>query len=88
MKLSFDADGKGHKMIIARDDADSFLAFEDKCTHGGRELEYQHGKNRFECVSFGGSKFSKAGSVLAGPADKPLTKYAVTPEDGYILVSV
>jgi Rieske Fe-S protein len=88
VKFTFSDNDKNHKMIVARTGADSFLAFEDKCTHGGRELEYQHRNSRFECISFGGSKFNTQGNVISGPADSPLKKFDAMLKDNMLVITI
>ncbi len=73
------------KIIVARIDEDKFLAFTDKCTHRGGELEYNHEKGQFRCVSFGHSTFAKDGDALKGPAKSSITPYLIEANQDNIL---
>jgi nitrite reductase/ring-hydroxylating ferredoxin subunit len=72
------APGTDRKVCIVRSAEDQFEAFFNRCTHGGRELEYRHGEHKLRCVSFGHSEFDLEGRKLAGPAKGNLTKLAVS----------
>ena len=54
-----------------------------ECTHQGCQPEPVG--NRLECPCHG-SQFSFEGEVLAGPADRPLTRYEIVETDGEIVV--
>ena len=70
--------GTDNKICILRTAEDQFEAFVNRCTHGGRELDYRHGESKLRCVSFGHSEFDLEGRKLAGPAKGNLTRLAVT----------
>ncbi len=70
-------------VYIRRDASGSLTAVLASCTHQGCQPEPVG--NRLECPCHG-SQFSFEGAVLAGPADRPLTRYEVTETDGEIVV--
>jgi cytochrome b6-f complex iron-sulfur subunit len=70
--------GTETKVCIVRSAESQFEAFVNRCTHGGRELEYRHEQRTLRCVSFGHSTFDLEGRKLGGPAKGNLTKLAVT----------
>lgn len=70
-------DGKNMVFIVRSGDT-QFAAFVNRCTHGGRELEYQHEQRKLRCVSFGHSLFDLQGRRLGGPAKGDLTVLAIT----------
>jgi Rieske Fe-S protein len=80
--------GVSPNLIVARTGSDSYVVASIKCTHGGREVEYQHGSKRFRCVSFGHSKFATNGKKKSGPASKKLPVYAVKLEQGKLIVKL
>ena len=41
------------KIVLVHANDDHFYVFENKCTHGGRELEYKAGDEIMRCTSFG-----------------------------------
>lgn len=66
------------KLIIVHYETGKYKAFSDRCTHGGRELNYQHEKGQLQCSSFGRSVFKLSnGQVVKGPAEGPLAIYPI-----------
>ena len=66
-------------LIIAHVSEGEYVVASVRCTHWGREVEYLPEEGRFRCVSLGHSEFSTDGSLLKGPAEKPLKVYEVSP---------
>lgn len=62
----------GLKVCIVRASNNEYTAFENRCAHGGQELEYQPDKRELRCTSFGHSRYDLQGNVLRGPAKGPL----------------
>ena len=69
--------------IIIINAGDKFIALSSICTHQGCKISYDHGSSNLPCPCHG-SIFSTTGSVLNGPAESALKKYAVS-QDGDIL---
>ena len=63
------------KVLIARRGENEYLSIENRCTHGGREIAYDHELQCLQCVSVSHSKFDLQGNVTGGPAPGPLTVY-------------
>ncbi len=61
-------------IIIAKTLSGSFIAVSQTCTHQGGTVEFQANNNRLYCPVHG-AMFQVDGSVLAGPANKPLSVY-------------
>lgn len=76
------------KIIVIHAEQDKYKAFIDSCTHGGRELNYEHQEKKFICSSFGHSQFDLAGTRLKGPAEKPLTEFACSVENDVISIQI
>ncbi|TVQ09469.1 MAG: hypothetical protein EA361_15445 [Bacteroidetes bacterium] len=73
------------KIIVVHHSPGQYKAFSDRCTHGGRELNYLHEKEQLQCSSFGHSAFKLTnGHVIKGPAEGPLAIYP-TSKSGNIL---
>ena len=70
-------------VYIRRHASGSLTAVLAACTHQGCQPEPVG--DRLECPCHG-SQFSFEGEVLAGPAERPLTRYEVTETDGEIVV--
>jgi len=83
-----DQQGAELKIIVIHAEPNTFKAFRDSCTHGGRELNYEHADKKFICSSFGHSQFDLSGTRLKGPAEKPLTEFACTVENDKISINI
>lgn len=74
------------KVVVTQPTAGDFRAFSAVCTHQGCVVADIKGED-IDCTCHG-SKFSiKDGSVVQGPATKPLEKLTATVEGGEISVS-
>ncbi len=63
------------KVLIIKTGENEYLAFENRCTHAGREIAYDPDLERLRCVSFSHSKYDIQGGVTDGPAHGPLKVY-------------
>lgn len=70
--------GGDKKICIVRSGENQFDAYVNRCTHGGKELEYLHDEKKLRCASFNHSEFDIEGRKLNGPAKGDLVKLAVT----------
>ena len=72
-------EGKGlaSSVLIVHTDDNHYLAFENRCTHGGRRIDPIAGKEELRCCSVNHSRFDYQGNKLSGPAEGSLKKYAV-----------
>jgi cytochrome b6-f complex iron-sulfur subunit len=64
----------------------NFIALSSVCTHQGCGVVYDSSSNNLPCNCHG-SLFSTTGSVLRGPATRPLKEYAVTREGNILTIS-
>ena len=69
--------GLASSVFIVHAGPDEYLAFENRCTHGGRRLDPVEGKRELRCCSVNHSRFDFQGNNLSGPAEGPLKKYPV-----------
>ena len=68
------------RILIARPAKDSFVALDQKCTHGGGALTYVHKHKHLYCTCWGHSRFALNGSVLFWPnkqVPRPIRAYRV-----------
>jgi cytochrome b6-f complex iron-sulfur subunit len=74
-------------LLIVRDPADAakLIAVNSTCTHKGCAVDWSSASKEFTCACHG-SKFKLDGSVVTGPADKPLAKFTVKAEGDSVLV--
>ena len=62
------------------------LALYMVCTHLGCLYKWEQANNRFECPCHG-SKFTREGYYIEGPAPRSLDRFEVTIEEGEVLVN-
>ncbi len=62
-----------------------FLALSQRCTHQKCNVDYAPEYGIILCPCHG-ARFSLTGAVLAGPAPRPLDRYATMVRDGQVLV--
>ena len=65
------------KIIIARTNADTWLAVASACTHQGTTVTYRATQGDFFCPNHQ-STFSATGAVTKSPATAPLKKFNIT----------
>jgi len=75
------------KVLVINSMENGFQAYENRCTHGGREIEYEGEDNILQCVSFGHSKYDLNGQVIRGPAPSPLRKFNVNHTDDQLIIT-
>jgi len=61
------------------------LALSDECTHLKCTVDYLPERQVIFCPCHS-AQFSTTGAVLAGPAPRPLDRFAITVQDGQIIV--
>ena len=76
-----------YKFLIIHHNESEYKAFEDKCTHNGKELEYNHDKSQIKCVSRN-SVFDANGNKIRGKALGPLKHYITSLENNILTISV
>lgn len=62
-----------------------FLAFYQRCTHLGCNVPWDQAQNAFVCPCHN-SQFNVEGDVLNPPAPRPLDLFAVSVQDGQVMV--
>ena len=82
--------GKGldKPVLVLRTEDDRYLAFANRCTHGGRKLDPVSGESVIRCCSIGHATFDYEGTRLSGPAKDPLTRYAVEQSDEGLIITL
>ena len=80
--VTFNAD---RRLFVVRDE-DDFHVISSVCTHLGCTVQWRQDVRRFDCPCHG-SRFREDGTVISGPAPRPLEWYAVAlSPDGYLEV--
>jgi cytochrome b6-f complex iron-sulfur subunit len=74
---------KGRFLLVRQ--ATSVLALSDECTHQKCTVDYLPERHVIFCPCHG-AQFSVTGAVLAGPAPRPLERFATTLQDGQVIV--
>jgi cytochrome b6-f complex iron-sulfur subunit len=82
--------GKGlvSPVFVVHAGGDEYLAFENRCTHGGRKLDPVQGTRELRCCSIGHARFDYEGNKLSGPAKGPLKKYSVEKRGEELIVTL
>jgi len=62
-------------VLIVRTEDDRYLAFANKCTHGGRKIDHVPGELKLRCCSVGHTTYDYDGNVIKGMAKGPIAKY-------------
>jgi len=83
-------EGKGlvSSLLVVHADGDEYLAFENRCTHGGRKLDPVAGKEELRCCSVNHSRFDYQGNKLSGPAEGSLRTYPVERRGEELIVTL
>ncbi len=63
-----------NRVIVARVNSTDFVAVSAACTHQGTTVQFQPSQNRFNCPNHN-SNFNLNGTVINGPATRPLTQF-------------
>ena len=77
----------GDALIVIRVDATTVDTLSDICTHAGCQVNYSSGAKNLLCPCHG-SLFSLSGTVLRGPALRPLKTYVTTFDQPSGLVTI
>ena len=75
-------------ILVVRTGDKEFKALEGQCTHAGRPLSYVATRRLLQCNNFGHSLFDLQGTVMKGPAEKPLKSYAVRQQDDRLHIAL
>ena len=70
---------------LVKVDEDEVLALSEVCSHLGCRVPYIDENARFECPCHG-SKFTREGDYIEGPAPRGMDEYATEIVDGIILI--
>jgi Rieske Fe-S protein len=73
----FNYPGPQDACILIRPDAETFLAFSQKCTHLSCAVYYAAERGRLECPCHQGVFEAATGRVVAGPPKRPLPKIVI-----------
>ncbi len=80
---------KNDPCILVHPDADTFVAYSQKCTHLSCAVYYAREKNRLECPCHEGYFSVRNGDVLQGPPPRPLPRVVLERRgDQLVAVSV
>jgi len=78
------ATNKEHRAYVIHD-PEGFYAMSSICTHLGCITRWQEDEGIIACPCHG-SKFTRAGDVITGPAPRPLPRLAIGLEKGELVV--
>ncbi len=72
-------------IVIIRPNEQEVTALSAICTHLGCIVRWKEGSKELDCPCHGG-RFDLKGFVIGGPPPRPLPRYPVTVENGYIVI--
>jgi cytochrome b6-f complex iron-sulfur subunit len=78
---------KGLDILLVRDGEDSVKAINSTCTHKKCQVKYKSESNDLFCKCHK-SKFQLDGTVVSGPAPKPLATYPASMQGDQIVISL
>lgn len=73
-------------IIVIRSTDTVYIALSKVCTHSSCTVTYNSSTSELPCACHG-SKFTKEGAVVTGPATSPLKKYSVTQNGNILTIS-
>jgi cytochrome b6-f complex iron-sulfur subunit len=79
-------DMAGDTIMVVRVSDTQVVAVSAICTHAGCSMDYSAGQKLLDCPCHG-SQFTTDGSVVRGPANRPLRVYTVTMANHMITVT-
>lgn len=80
------ANGAGKPIMIVHGEG-GFVAFSLKCTHMGCTVGWNDAARSFDCPCHG-SRYGIDGTVMRGPAKRPLTALGVQPDGATVRVRI
>jgi len=86
--VRLEGQGLPMRVLVVHGPDNRYLAFHNKCTHGGRRIDPLPGTDQVRCCSVSKSTFDYEGRVVSGPAKGPLTPFPVTAEGGALRIAI
>jgi cytochrome b6-f complex iron-sulfur subunit len=86
--VRLEGNGLPSSVLVVHADGGEYLAFQNRCTHGGRRIDPVEGKRELRCCSVGHSRFDYQGNKLSGSAKGPLTVYPVQKQGEELIVTL
>jgi Rieske Fe-S protein len=83
----FSYPGPADPCLLVRLDADTFVAYHQKCTHLSCAVVYSRERERLECPCHQGFFSVRTGAVLQGPPPRPLARIRLA-QEGDVLLAV
>ena len=88
IKFSVNNQNKEPIKLLVVNSENGYIAYADKCTHGGRELNFLYNEKKLQCSSFGKSEFNLQGKVLSGPAKDDLTLFTLEQKNNELIIYI
>jgi cytochrome b6-f complex iron-sulfur subunit len=81
------SDPKAGNIIVARVSSSSVVCLSSQCTHAGCPVQYNQQADRFDCPCHG-SQFADDGTVIRGPANRPLASFQTEFDGVQVVIEV
>jgi nitrite reductase/ring-hydroxylating ferredoxin subunit len=75
--LRLEGDSLPVRLLVVHTKENTYVAFQNKCTHGGRRLDHKSDEQVVECCSVGKSRFDYSGNLKGGSAKRSIKTYPV-----------
>lgn len=76
------------RILVVRTGEGGFVAFRNRCDHGGRRLDHLPDEKLVECCSVGKSRYNYAGELQGGSAKKGIKTYPVEHSGRYLRIQL
>jgi cytochrome b6-f complex iron-sulfur subunit len=80
--------GLQRPVLVVRGVDDTYHAFENRCTHGGRKLDPKPGEPVLRCCSVNHSTFDFDGNKLSGPAKGPIKVFKTEAQEDDLVIDI
>lgn len=80
--------GLARPVLVVNSGPRGYLAYENRCTHGGRKLDPRDDGQSLRCCSISHSTFDAAGNKTGGPAKGPLKTFTAEVVGDELVISL
>lgn len=86
--IRLESKGLPDRVLVIQGDDGEYYAFRNRCAHMKRRMDPIPGAKQVQCCSVGKSTFDYEGTRVSGSAKENIEPYAVTVEDGKLVIAV
>ncbi len=86
--IRLEDNGLPERVLVMRTEDDQWVAYRNRCSHGGRRLDPIENGHKVRCCSVGQTTFDKEGHVLSGSGKKDIKVYPIEAVDDGLVVRI